>query len=97
MASDSLGYAHRQLGHLSDAIASHRQAVALWQRLGDHYDEARTLENLGDVHHDGADPQAAQEAWQRALPILAPLAGPDAERIRSKLASLRSPQPERPA
>jgi Tfp pilus assembly protein PilF len=58
------------------------------RRLGDRYQEADTLGNLGDTHLATGDSHAARDAWQRALAILDELDHPEAEQVRDKLAAL---------
>jgi hypothetical protein len=66
----------------------YQQALTLFRDLGDRYDEAATLTNLGDTHHAAGNPDAARDAWQHALTILDDLDHPDADQVRTKLAAL---------
>jgi tetratricopeptide (TPR) repeat protein len=93
-AWDSLGYAHHHLGNHTQAITSYHHALALYRDLGDRYEEATTLTNLGDTHHAAGNPQAARDAWQQALAILEDLDDPDADQVRTKLATLNTPIPD---
>jgi len=52
-----------------------------------------TLTNLGDTHHAAGNPQAARDAWHQALAILDDLEDPHADQLRTKLASLDTPNP----
>ena len=91
---DSLGYAHHHLGHHTQAITCYQHALDLFRDLGDRYYEAATLTHLGDTHHAAGNPQAARDAWQQALTILDDLDHPDADQVRTKLATLYTPSPD---
>jgi len=85
---DSLGYAHHRLGNHTRAITCHQHALTLYRDLGDHYEEAATLIHLGDIHHATGNPQDARDAWQQAVTILDNLGHPNADKVRTKLATL---------
>jgi tetratricopeptide (TPR) repeat protein len=85
---DSLGYAHHHLNAHPQAVTCYQRSLSLWRDVGARYGEATTLIRLGDTHHAAAHPAQAREAWQRALTILDELGDPDAEKARSKLATL---------
>jgi len=51
----------------------------------DRYNEAGTLDRLGDVHHSTGDARAAGWAWTQALRTLDELGHPDSDRVRAKL------------
>jgi tetratricopeptide (TPR) repeat protein len=84
----SLGYAHHHLGHHTQAADCYQHALHLVRDLGDRYREAEILTHLGDTQHAAGDPTAAHTAWRHALGLLADLDHPDAEQVRSKLATL---------
>jgi hypothetical protein len=65
-----------------------RQAASLRSRLGDHYEEAETLVDLGDGLHALEEADAAREAWQHALDLLQALEHPAAGGVRTKLAAV---------
>jgi tetratricopeptide (TPR) repeat protein len=90
---DSLGYAHHHLNAHAQAVTCYQRSLSLWRDVGARYGEATTLIRLGDTHHAAAHPAQAREAWQRALTILDELGDPDAEKARSKLATL-APAPD---
>jgi tetratricopeptide (TPR) repeat protein len=92
---DSIGYAHHHLGQHAEALTSYHYALALFRDLDDRYYEADTLTHIGDTHHAAGDPQAARETWQQALTILDELNHPDADTVRTKLATLATPTPDR--
>jgi DNA-binding SARP family transcriptional activator/tetratricopeptide (TPR) repeat protein len=87
---DSLGYAHHHLGHHTQAITCYQHALDLFRDLRDRYHEAETLTHLGDTHYVAGNPDDAHDTWQQALTILIELDHPDAERIRTKLATIAS-------
>lgn len=83
-AWDSLGYAYRYV-NLRQAISCYREALALYQRLGDRPNEAITLRYLGETQHASGDGAAARRSWQRSLDILTEIDHPDAARVRALL------------
>ena len=85
---DSLGYAHRHLGHHAEAAECYQQALALFRDLGDRYEEATTLTWIGDAHHAASEIDAARAAWEQALAILDDLGHRDADRVKTRLASV---------
>jgi tetratricopeptide (TPR) repeat protein len=90
---DSLGYIHRHLGHRTEAVTCYQRALGLHRDLGDRYGEATSLSHLGDAQHSTADPAAAGNAWRRAVAILEELNHPDADLVRTKLATLGHLEP----
>ena len=83
-----IGYAHHHLGNHTNASTCYQHALTLCRDLGARYYEADTLINLGDTHHATGNLQAARDAWQQALTILDDLDHPDADQLRTKLATL---------
>jgi len=55
------------------------------RQLADRYNEAVTLDHLGDVHRSAPDLDAARWAWTQALRTLEELDHPDGDRVRAKL------------
>jgi tetratricopeptide (TPR) repeat protein/transcriptional regulator with XRE-family HTH domain len=84
---DSLGYVHCHLGRRAESIACYQRALDLRRQLGDRYSEASTLRDLGDAHRRFGDATAATAAWRAALTVLAELDHPDADRVRTRLAT----------
>ena len=74
------------LGHHHEAVTSYRRAIELLRDVGDRYNEADTLTNLGDTHASAGETGAARDAWLRALSILDNLDHPDADEVRARLA-----------
>ncbi len=84
---DSLGYAEHHLGNLAEAAACYQRALSVKRETGDRFDEADTLVHLGDAYQAGGELAKARQAWQQAVAILDDLQHPDAEQVRTKLAS----------
>jgi tetratricopeptide (TPR) repeat protein len=80
-----MGQAHQGLADHRQAAICYQRAVDLYNGLGDRYNEAGTLELLGDVHHSAGDIIAARRAWTRALRIFEEIDHLDGDRIRAKL------------
>jgi DNA-binding SARP family transcriptional activator/tetratricopeptide (TPR) repeat protein len=87
----SMGDAHQGLADYRQAAICYQRALGLFNVLGDRYSEARTLALLGDVHLSAGDSGAARRAWAQALRILEEIDHADADQVRAKLASHRSP------
>ncbi|MEU8260489.1 tetratricopeptide repeat protein [Micromonospora sp. NPDC048999] len=83
-AWDSLGYAYRHRD-LRQAISCYREALTLYQRLGDRPNEAITLRYLGETQHAAGDSDAARRSWRRSLDIFTEIEHPDAARVRALL------------
>ncbi|GAA1673404.1 BTAD domain-containing putative transcriptional regulator [Fodinicola feengrottensis] len=85
---DSLGYIHHHLGNQTAAINSYQRAVAMFRELGDRHGMAATLTHLADIQHGAGDDQNALTAYQKALTIFVELNHPDADQIRTTLATI---------
>jgi DNA-binding SARP family transcriptional activator/Tfp pilus assembly protein PilF len=86
---DSLGYVHHRLGDHTEAIACYTRAYDLYREIGgDRYYETDVLMHLGEAHRAAGDPDAARDAWQRALDVLGELDHPDVDRVRAMLEEL---------
>jgi hypothetical protein len=72
------------------------QAIQLFGALGDRYDMADSLVNLGDTYAAADDPDWARTAWRRAAVILEELGVPTAP-LRSKLVPVRDAPSTQPA
>jgi DNA-binding SARP family transcriptional activator/tetratricopeptide (TPR) repeat protein len=83
----SVGYAEHHLGHLAEAAACYERAVSILRECGYRFYEAETLAHLGDTRHAAGELALAREAWQQALAILEDLQHPDADQVRTKLAT----------
>jgi DNA-binding SARP family transcriptional activator/Tfp pilus assembly protein PilF len=85
---DSIGRAHHQLGHDELAICCHQEAMQLYKEFGHRYHEADELVVLGEVHLAAGRTDLARAAWQQAISILNELGHPEADNVRTRLASL---------
>ena len=95
MTWNNLGTALREVGRFEEAITAHQRAIAICAdaicaEFGDHYDQAVTLENLGDVYTDLGDPKRARRTWAAAAELYTTAAGAadDVARIRQLIAAL---------
>lgn len=86
---DSLGYIHHQLAHYPEAISHFQQSIALWRLLESPFDKAKTLIRLGDTYRVVGDDVAAGMAWREALTALDLMSQPEAEGVRTRIASLK--------
>ncbi|AHH95263.1 tetratricopeptide repeat protein [Kutzneria albida] len=85
---DSLGYLAQRTGRYRDALAHYEQAILLFDGTNP-YHQANTLERLGEVHAELADPVEARLAWRRALELLdSGVREADAARVRDRLDAL---------
>ncbi len=82
---DTLGFVHQHLGHHDDAVDCYQHALAIAVHLGDRFNQAKTLANLGDAHNAADNAMAARDAWTKALVILDELHHPSAGQLRDKL------------
>jgi DNA-binding SARP family transcriptional activator/tetratricopeptide (TPR) repeat protein len=90
---DSLGYAHHGLADHQQSAICYQRALGLFRGLGDRYNEATTLTNLGDVRLSAGDSGAARRSWAKALRIFEEIDHADASRVRAKLTYYVSPDP----
>jgi len=84
---DSLGYIHQHLGNYQQATGCYQRAVDLCRERADRYNEAVTLDHLGDVHHTAGKERAARQAWEDARRIFAEIDHPDGDQVCLKLYS----------
>jgi tetratricopeptide (TPR) repeat protein len=82
---DSLGYIHHRLGNYREAISCYRRSVVLCRQVADRYNEAATLDHLGDVEFSAGDQSAAARSWASALDIFTEIDHPDGDLLRLKL------------
>ncbi|HEY1345836.1 MAG TPA: tetratricopeptide repeat protein, partial [Streptosporangiaceae bacterium] len=92
-AWDSLGYIHHQLGSYRCAITCYERSLNLCRELADRFNEAGTLDHLGDVHRSVGDTDAARWAWAQAVRTFDEIGHPGGEQVRAKLRSLDRPLP----
>jgi tetratricopeptide (TPR) repeat protein len=82
---DTLGYAQHHLGQYTEAIASYRQALDIYEECGGQHITATALRHLSDAYRAIGDLPKAHEALKRALSILEDLRHTDAEQVRAQL------------
>src|SRR5262249_43443835 len=88
-----LGYIHHQLGSYRSAITCYERSLNLCRELADRFNEAGTLDHLGDVHRSVGDMDAARWAWTQAVRTFDEISHPGSEQVRAKLRSPDSPLP----
>jgi DNA-binding SARP family transcriptional activator/tetratricopeptide (TPR) repeat protein len=86
----SIGYAHKQLGDDSRALTCYQAALDLVHRNGNRMTEARLLIEIANIRRELGDVESARSGWQRAHDILAHLAHPDADEVRTRLSEVPS-------
>lgn len=84
---NSLGHAHRGLGHLDQALACYRNALDMSSSSGNRLAISLNLAALGDTQLVVGDSADAHDSYRRALEILEELGHPKAALVRAKLAS----------
>jgi tetratricopeptide (TPR) repeat protein len=70
---------------LDQAIACYERSVGLWRDLADRFNEADTLDQLGNVQRSAGDLGAARRTWTRAVGIFDEIDHPDGDQVRAKL------------
>ncbi|MEV4319488.1 BTAD domain-containing putative transcriptional regulator [Actinocrispum sp. NPDC049592] len=68
-ALDSLGYIARHAGNPTQALDYYKQAQTLFHDIGNTYEEANTLANLGDTYTTLGDHVAARQARREAIAL----------------------------
>jgi tetratricopeptide (TPR) repeat protein len=68
-----LGNTQHSSGHPESALAYHRQALDLAERLGQPADQARAHHGLAEAGYELGDTSLARRHWQEALGIFADL------------------------
>jgi tetratricopeptide (TPR) repeat protein len=85
---DSLGVAYHKLGDHGRAMECYRQALVPYRVVGDRFEEASTLANLGDAQLAAGQQEEARASWQQALAIFTALGHPVAAGVQTRLAEL---------
>ena len=86
---DSLGYLAHHTGQHTQALDYYQQALTLFGDLGNTYDEADTLDHLGQAHAALGQHDQARHAWQQALELYqAQHRTTDADRVQQQLDDL---------
>ncbi|MGW5720653.1 BTAD domain-containing putative transcriptional regulator [Amycolatopsis sp. NPDC003865] len=76
------------LGRVAEGIAGIRESVAMFFEMGELYEAADVLAQLGTIHLRRGDRAPARECWVRSVRLLTELGHPDADDVRAKLAAL---------
>ena len=76
------------LGRLEEGIACIRDSVEMFFTMGEQYEAADVLAQLGTIHLRHGDAAQARECWLRSVRLLTELGHPDADDVRAKLAAL---------
>lgn len=87
LAWHGIGYCEQTLGNFSKAVEGFQHTLDLARIAGDRFHEADVFAHLGDLHHAQGKTRGALKFWTRALAIFNEIHHPDADQIRSKLAS----------
>ncbi|WP_328645048.1 tetratricopeptide repeat protein [Amycolatopsis sp. NBC_00348] len=82
------GVALLGLGRLAEGIACISESVEMFFTMGEHYEAADVLSQLGTIHLRQGDGALARECWVRSARLLTELGHPDADDVRAKLAAL---------
>jgi tetratricopeptide (TPR) repeat protein len=77
-----LGTLQREQGRLDEAITCLKRARSMYRELGDRLREATTLTSLGLALRARGDRQAAQAAWNEAMPVLEAVRPLEAAQVR---------------
>jgi uncharacterized protein HemY len=72
----SLGELHRAEERWDQATDCLGDSLRLWRELGLLWEQARTLERLGDVHEDASNQEAAKTARREARRLFVELGTP---------------------
>jgi tetratricopeptide (TPR) repeat protein len=88
---NSIGETQLAAGHAADALAQHTAALAAAAEAGDHDEQARAHKGLGHTLQILNNPDRARRHWQHALALYLEMEAPDADEVRSCLASLDQP------
>jgi predicted negative regulator of RcsB-dependent stress response len=69
-------------------MESYRRALVPYRAVGDRFEEAATLANLGDAQLAAGQQEEARASWQQALGIFTDLHPPVAGGVQARLAGL---------
>ncbi|MBE1500516.1 DNA-binding SARP family transcriptional activator [Amycolatopsis lexingtonensis] len=75
------------LGRFDEGIACLRDSVSMFFEMGEQYEAADVLSQLGTIHARYGDEALARECWLRSVRLLTELGHPDADDVRAKLAA----------
>jgi DNA-binding SARP family transcriptional activator/tetratricopeptide (TPR) repeat protein len=86
-ALNGLGEACLATGRAGHAREQHAAALDLASQIGERYWQARAHEGLARTDHAACDGDQARHHWQQALALYASLGVPEADQVRSVLAT----------
>ncbi|NBH07808.1 tetratricopeptide repeat protein, partial [Amycolatopsis sp. SID8362] len=78
------------LGRFDEGIACIRDSIAMFFEMGEQYEAADVLAQLGTIYSRYGEEALARECWVRSVRLLTELGHPDADDVRAKLAALVS-------
>jgi tetratricopeptide (TPR) repeat protein len=84
---NNLGEIGHVTGQLREALIQHTAALTVAAQIGDRYEQARAHNGLAHTHHTTSDSDLARHHWQEALTLYSDLGVPDADDIRTQLAT----------
>ncbi len=82
-----LGETLRAIGNAATALDHHEAALALTQRTGDPFEQARALDGIAHAHQQAGEVARAQQHWREALAIYTRLGVPEADAVRANLSN----------
>ena len=68
-AWNNLGVALMDVGRFGEAIPASQHDIAICEELGDHYEQAHTLGNIGSVYTELDQREQARRAWIKAAEL----------------------------
>lgn len=77
------------LGETALALVHQGEALEIYRRLGERVWTAEAHMHLGDIHAAAGEPDQARREWERSLELYRELDHPGAQRVRSRLSSVR--------
>jgi tetratricopeptide (TPR) repeat protein len=87
---DSLGYIASRTGQYLQARGYYERALVIRRRLGSTYDEAGTLDGLGQTHVQLGRPTEARHVWHQALDLYETQHREnESKRLKARLAELK--------
>ncbi|WP_290054431.1 AfsR/SARP family transcriptional regulator [Amycolatopsis solani] len=78
------------LGRFDEGIACIRDSVSMFFEMGEQYEAADVLAQLGTIYARYGEVTLARECWLSSVRLLTELGHPDADDVRAKLAALVS-------
>jgi tetratricopeptide (TPR) repeat protein len=75
------------MGEAGAALERHQAALALTERTGDQFEQARALDGIAQVCAEQGEVARAHEHWRQALAIYLRLGAPEADPVRANLSS----------